>query len=41
MLDELRGDMSRSEYIDKLLRFYQGVTLPHTPDLPMESEPEK
>jgi hypothetical protein len=27
MLDEVRGDLSRSEYVDRLLKTYQGVTL--------------
>ena len=40
LIDEERGDMSRSEYIDSLLKTHQGVTLPHTPK-PMEQEPEK
>jgi hypothetical protein len=41
MLDEVRGDLSRSEYVDKLLKTYQGVTLSHTPDPPMNPEPYK
>jgi hypothetical protein len=41
LIDELRGDLSRSEYVDKLLKRYQGVTLSHTPDPPMETEPDK
>ena len=32
MLDEVRGDLSRSEYVDRLLKKHQGVTLSHTPD---------
>jgi hypothetical protein len=40
MLDEVRGDMSASEYVDRLLKKYQGVTLPHTPDPPMNPEPD-
>jgi hypothetical protein len=36
MLDEVRGDLSRSEYVDRLLKTYQGVTLSHTPDPPNE-----
>jgi predicted CopG family antitoxin len=27
MLDEVRGDLSRSEYVDRLLKKHQGVTL--------------
>jgi hypothetical protein len=30
LIDEQRGDLSRSEYIDNLLKTAQGVTLPHT-----------
>jgi hypothetical protein len=30
LIDEQRGDLSRSEYIDNLLKKHQGVTLPHT-----------
>jgi hypothetical protein len=41
MIDDMRGELSRSEYVDSLLRNYQGVTLPHTPDIPMKPEPEK
>jgi hypothetical protein len=41
LIDELRGDLSRSEYVDSLLKKHQGVTLSHTPDPPMETEPEK
>jgi hypothetical protein len=41
LLDEVRGDVSRSEYIDTLLKTAQGVTLAHTTDPPMETEPEK
>jgi hypothetical protein len=41
LLDEVRGDISRSEYIDTLLKTAQGVTLSHTPDPPMEPEPDK
>jgi hypothetical protein len=40
MLDEVRGDLSRSEYVDRLLKKHQGVTLPHTPDPPMNPEPD-
>jgi hypothetical protein len=40
LIDEERGDMSRSKYIDNLLKQHQGVTLSHTPK-PMEQEPEK
>ena len=31
-IDAMRGALSRSEYVDRLLKKYQGVTLPHTPD---------
>jgi hypothetical protein len=41
LLDEVRGDVSRSEYIDTLLKTAQGVTLYHTPNPPMEPEPDK
>jgi hypothetical protein len=30
LIDEARGALSRSEYIDKLLKKHQGVTLAHT-----------
>ena len=32
LIDEARGNLSRSEYIDTLLKKHQGVTLAHTPD---------
>ena len=32
LIDEARGNLSRSEYIDTLLKNHQGVTLAHTPD---------
>ena len=32
LIDEARGNLSRSEYIDRLLKKHQGVTLAHTPD---------
>lgn len=32
LIDRVRGNLSPSEYIDKLLKRHQGVTLPHTPD---------
>jgi hypothetical protein len=41
LLDEVRGNLSRSEYIDNLLKTAQGVTLPHTLEPPMNSEPDK
>jgi hypothetical protein len=41
MLDEVRGDLSRSEYVDRLLKTYQGVTLSHTPNPPMNPELDK
>jgi hypothetical protein len=31
-IDAERGSLSRSEYVDRLLKKYQGVTLAHTPD---------
>jgi hypothetical protein len=31
-IDAVRGALSRSEYLDKLLKRYQGVTQHHTPD---------
>ena len=31
-IDAVRGEVSRSEYLDRLLKKYQGVTLTHTPD---------
>ena len=30
LIDEARSNLSRSEYIDRLLKKHQGVTLPHT-----------
>ena len=41
LLDEVRGDVSRSEYIDTLLKSAQGVTLSHTTDPTMETERDK
>ena len=32
LIDQVRGNLSRSEYIDRLLKKHQGVTLAHTPD---------
>jgi hypothetical protein len=40
LLDEVRGDVSRSEYIDRLLKLAQGVTRAHTPDT-VKPEPDK
>lgn len=31
-IDAMRGALSRSQYVDKLLKKYQGVTQAHTPD---------
>lgn len=31
-IDQLRGGLSRSKYIDNLLKKAQGVTRAHTPD---------
>lgn len=33
LIDQVRGNLSPSEYIDNLLKKHQGVTLPHTPDI--------
>jgi hypothetical protein len=41
LLDEVRGNLSPSEYVDSLLKKYQGVTLHHTLEPPMNPEPEK
>ena len=41
LLDEVRGDISPSEYIDTLLKSAQGVTQSHTPDPAMNPEHEK
>jgi hypothetical protein len=30
LIDEARGNLSRSKYLDALLKKYQGVTLSHT-----------
>ncbi len=30
-IDAMRGSLSRSKYLDALLKKYQGVTRPHTP----------
>lgn len=30
-IDAIRGLLSRSEYVDRLLKKYQGVTQSHTP----------
>jgi hypothetical protein len=32
LIDEARGNLSRSKYIDNLLKKHQGVTLAHTPN---------
>ena len=40
LIDEARGNLSRSEYIDNLLKTAQGVTQYHTPDT-VKPEPEK
>ena len=40
LLDEVRGDVSRSEYIDRLLKSAQGVTQSHTPDT-VKPEPDQ
>ena len=40
LLDEVRGDLSRSQYIDNLLKTAQGVTLPHTLKPTMNPEPD-
>ena len=41
LLDEVRGDMSASKYVDRLLKKYQGVTLSHTPEPPINPELDK
>jgi hypothetical protein len=41
LLDEVRGDLSPSEYVDSLLQKYQGVTLPHTQDPPTGAQLDK
>jgi hypothetical protein len=41
LLDEVRGNLSASEYVDILLKKYQGVTLPHTQDPPMNLKADK
>ena len=41
MIDEERGDLSRDEYIDKLLKAYKGVTQSRTPDSVIENGPDK
>jgi hypothetical protein len=40
LLDEVRGDTPASEYVDRLLKKHQGVTLPHTLKPPMNPEPD-
>jgi hypothetical protein len=35
-IDDARGNLSRDEYIENLLKKHKGVTLPHT----LESTPE-
>jgi hypothetical protein len=32
LIDQARGTLSRSKYIDRLLKKHQGVTLAHTPN---------
>ena len=41
LIDEERGNLSRDEYIDKLLKINKGVTLFHTPESTTETEGEK
>ena len=41
IIDEERGDLSRDEYIDKLLKINKGVTHSHTPESTTETELEK
>ena len=41
LIDELRGDLSRDEYIDMLLKKHQGVTHSHPPESENETHPEK
>lgn len=41
LIDEARGTLSRSEYIDRLLKKHQGVTLPHTPKVDCQKRKPK
>jgi hypothetical protein len=41
LIDEHRGNLSPSEYVDTLLKRYQGVTLHHTLEPPMNPEPDE
>ena len=41
LLDEVRGDLSPSEYVDSLLKKHQGVTLYHTQDPPTGAQLDK
>jgi hypothetical protein len=31
-IDAVRGQLSREQYLDRLLKKYKGVLLPHTPN---------
>ena len=41
LIDELRGDLSRDEYIDMLLKKHKGVTHSHPPESEIDSSLEK
>jgi hypothetical protein len=41
LIDEARGTLSRSKYIDRLLKKHQGVTLPHTPKVDCQKRKPK
>ena len=40
-IDAERGRLSRSEYVDRLLKKYQGVTRYHTPDRDCKKHKQK
>ena len=40
-IDAVRGALSRSEYLDRLLKRYQGVTRHHTPDRDCKKQKRK
>ena len=40
-IDDARGNLSRDEYVEKLLKKHKGVTLPHTLEPTTETELEK
>jgi len=41
IIDAERGDLSRDEYIDTLLKKHQGVTYSRPPKSSVETEPNK